>query len=54
MPSEKATEIARQLSNDKGASGSQSVAEVAKALNAKAGKPTPVKVQLEGSKKGKK
>ena len=47
-------EIARQLSKNPGASGSQTVSEVAKALNEKQGKPVPVKVQLEGSKKGKK
>lgn len=55
--SDKATEIARQLSKDKGASGSKSVAEVAKGLNEGVGKPLDIgktRKPLEGSgKKGK-
>lgn len=48
-------DIARQLSNDKGVSGSQSVADIAKKLNEGLGKPATIKTPLEGSgNKGKK
>lgn len=48
-------DIARQLSNDKSANGSQSVSDVAKKLNEGLGKPLTIKTPLEGSgNKGKK
>lgn len=56
--SEKGIDVARQLSKDKSVSGSQSVADIAKKLNAGVGKPLDIsrtQKPLEGSnRKGKK